>query len=908
MKKPEILDHSIFNRLFSLIWNPVSNRPWWVVGVGLLVALLSIGAAVSFLRLDSNQDHLVSPDIPYQKRYLDALENFGDQEYLFVVIQAGQQPKAMEQAKLFADHLAGILSQRPDIIREVRYRIGEEAFKNKALYFAPLKTVQSVTNGIETMAPMVREYGKHPSLAVFFEEAGKLLVTPPKDATTARVDDVIQATEPLGRVLDVIAQELSGRSVDLKTFSLIPDQKNFHYFFTNDNSLLVMKVLPVKNFETMDVVGEALSFTRKAMEESRVAFPGVEAGLTGRPVLHADEMHTTDKDMTQASIVAIVLVGIVFILVLHGWLRPVLIVGSLVVGMAWTFGFVTLSIGSLNLLSIVFALVLVGIGSDFGVHLAIRHMEETARGIEPKTAMKIALFDAGPSIIMGAVTSVCAFYTVLGSDFIGLAQLGAIGGTGILLCLVAMLTVLPALMLACTSKNPPVGALLHRLPTMKFLQPLFKRHRLLLLLLALASFACLPFLYGVHFSYNLLELQAKGLESVRFEKMIVDSQDESTWFAMSIADDLDVVKKREEAFQNTPGVSHVESLLDYLPADQSQKEKLLQEAAQTLAGVTIAPATIGINPMLLSQSLELFEGSLESLADKLFALAATKPLAAVSRLMENVEIIRGKLASDPSSAFRLNDLQTKLRQEFAIALAHIMPLLTTSPSGVDDLPPSIQDLTRGADGRFLIKVMPKNNIWEFDELTHFVSALRTVDPDVTGVPVGVYESSRLMHKTFMMAAIATLVLVTFILWLYERNVIAVALNLLPLGIGLLWLLEIMGMLHIPFTLANFFAVPVLIAIGVDGGVHFLARHHKLEKGQSLFDTGTPAAVTLSFTTTMIGFGGLLFAHHRGLAGLGAIMVLGSFTCMAACLLVMPAVFREIDARKRPVIRDTKHEV
>ncbi|WP_051261571.1 MMPL family transporter [Desulfovibrio inopinatus] len=902
MKKPEILGPALFSRLFELVWRPIADRPWWVIGVGLFLALLAIGAAAGFLRLDSNQDHLVSPEIPYQRRYLNALENFGDQEYLFVVIQTGKNPKGMEQAKQFADHLAGLLSRRPDIISEVRYRVGEQDFKNKALYFAPLKTVESLSDGIDTMAPFARVYGRDPSLAHFFDEAAQLFLSPPKNAAKVRLEDITQATQPLGRLLDAMQHALSQGKVSPSTFSFMPQSGTFHYFFTHDNALLVMKVLPVKNFETMDVVGDALSFTRTAIDATRVTFPDVHVGLTGRPALHADEMHTTDKDMTRASILAIVCVGILFVLVLHGWLRPVLIVGSLVVGMAWTFGFVTLSLGSLNLLSIVFALVLVGIGSDFGVHLAIRHMEETARGIEPKTAMKTALFDTGPSIVMGAVTSVCAFYTVVGSDFTGLAELGLVGGTGILLCLVAMLTVLPALMLVCTSKNPPVGAMLHRLPSMRFMRPIFKYHRGLLLVIALVSFAGLPFLYDVHFSYNLLELQADGLESVRFEKKLVNSADESTWFAMSAANDIDGVQRLEAAFRNTPGVAKVESVLEYLPKQQEEKERLLHRAAQALAGVTVAPAVVGVDPVQLDEALMFFQGALESLSDKLFAMAASAPLTAVAELIEKVEAVRDILITDSASASRLQGLQTTLRNEFADTLTHLLPMLSTSPAEIDDLPASIRDLTIGKDGRYLVKIMPKDNIWQFDKLTTFVAALRTVDPDVTGVPVGVYESSQLMHRTFMIAALTTLVLVAGILWVYERNIVAVALNLLPLGVGLLWLLELMGIIGIPFTLANFFAVPVLIAIGVDGGVHFLARHSKLGHGQSLFDTGTPTAVTLSFATTMIGFGGLLFAHHRGLAGLGAIMVLGSFTCMAACLLVMPAVFKEIDARKRPYMK------
>ncbi|MBT3257192.1 MAG: MMPL family transporter, partial [Deltaproteobacteria bacterium] len=153
----------------------------------------------------------------------------------------------------------------------------------------------------------------------------------------------------------------------------------------------------------------------------------------------------------------------------------------------------------------------------------------------------------------------------------------------------------------------------------------------------------------------------------------------------------------------------------------------------------------------------------------------------------------------------------------------------------------------------------------------------------------------------LQAAALTILLVSLILWVYARSVRYVMLTILPLSISMLWLLELMGWLGLHFNLANFFAIPILIAIGVDGGVHFLARWREIEPlladrpTQSgvggLFFTGTPTAVALSFTTTMIGFGGLLFAQHRGLASLGAIMVLGSLMGMLACLFALPPILK-----------------
>jgi uncharacterized protein len=272
--------------------------------------------------------------------------------------------------------------------------------------------------------------------------------------------------------------------------------------------------------------------------------------LTGRPVLSADEMATTNRDMTRASLIAAALVGTLFMIVMHGWVRPSLVVLAQLLAIAWTFGFTTLSVGVLNLLSIVFVLVLIGIGKDFGVYLVMRYVECRHEGMDIKESVHIALTRTGPGVILGAVTSVCAFYSVLGSDFSGLAQLGLIGGTGILLSLAAMLVILPALLLL-VERRDQVPA---RAVTLPFMGHWTTHPKRLLAVLTILTLLLLPGMMRVRFSYNLLELQARGLESVTYEKLLVDTADESTWYAVAVADDLAEARDLQRRFAALPTV------------------------------------------------------------------------------------------------------------------------------------------------------------------------------------------------------------------------------------------------------------------------------------------------------------------------------------------------------------------
>lgn len=269
----------------------------------------------------------------------------------------------------------------------------------------------------------------------------------------------------------------------------------------------------------------------------------------------------------------------------------------------------------------------------------------------------------------------------------------------------------------------------------------------------------------------------------------------------------------------------------------------------------------------------------------------------VSALIGKADSCIEMIEDNPSVTQNLSPIQSRLVAELSTSFAWLKEILEVRSVTPENLPAQLRSLYVGKDGQFMVKISPVGNVWDFDKLTGFVADLRKIDPHVTGVPVVVLESSLLMRETFLEAAALTIGLVALILFLSSFSLSYVLLTLVPLVVGIFWLLEVMGLFGLSFNLANFFAIPILIAIGVDGGVHFLARWKELSEGERLYHTSTPVAVGLSFCTTMIGFGGLLLAHHRGLASLGGIMVTGSATCLVGCMVVLPTVFRLIEKIK-----------
>ena len=881
------------------LWRMVRTCPGTVVICGLILAIICGVSSALYLKLDSDQDNLISHDLPFQKRNLEQIKNFGDQEYMFVVIETGGTEQGKKQAALFATSLADKLQKKPNIIKEVHYAMSAKDMGPGVLMFASESELHDFVKLARNIGPLGHEWFNGPGLAKFLDMNAELL-SGKKDMGGAAAPEMLT---PMIGALDSLVGKMDNALKDgADSFKssdpvLDLDKAGMQYFYTRNGKLLIMRILPKKDFAAMTVIGQALKFVRESLDQTRLEFPDVSAGLTGRPVLSADEMITTNNDMTIASIVSVILVGLLFMVVLHGWLRPALVMLSLFCAMAWTFGFALVSLGSLNLLSIVFALVLVGIGVDFGIHIVLRYVEGTASGLSPDDAVKESLLHTGPGVILGAITSVCAFYAVLGHEFVGLAELGLIGGTGIIFCLISMLTVLPALLLIAGRRNLFPSS--HpRMTTMPFMEKVIARPKTVLVVVVLLSAVAFPGLMKAGFNYNLLDLQAKGLESVEFEHKLINESDESTWFAVMTRPDLESVKALTQQLKEIPSVGRIDSILNFLPESQKEKAHILRGEAKYLDGMNFNAGPVALNSEQVLSSLENLTDSLEGLEEKLFSAGAKDELKLVSALLDKTSACMDLIKKNPASAQNLVPIQTGLVSELSSSFKWLKEILEVRSVKPDDLPEHLRSLYIGRDGSYMVKIAPVGNVWDFDLLKSFVADLRKVDPEVTGVPVVVLESSLLMRDTFTDAAVVTIILVSIILFLTSFSISYVLLTLIPLVVGIFWLLELMGITGLSFNLANFFAIPILIAIGVDGGVHFFARWKELANGEKLYDTSTPVAVGLSFCTTMIGFGGLLLAHHRGLASLGGIMVAGSATCMVGCMIVLPAIFRLIEKFKK----------
>jgi len=866
----------------------VLRAPWTIVAASAALAVGGTVLAWRGLGLDADTNSLIAPDRPFMKLYRAFLEEFGDLEYLYVVVDSrpdggedleGRGRLASEAA---VDELIEGLRAIPSL-PAVHGRIDPSEqlrLATRAMEIERLEALASAAGGVSVLA------SGDPTAAI--RGASKDLATLLARGLT--LDDAARRT--LGSqailVLDVVA---SADDADEAEPSLA-DAPAPQYLRSDTGRMSFVAVMPAKDFGRLEAIAEPLAAIRAVVAEVAARHPEVEIGLTGKPVLQADELATTNRDMRLATGISFSIVAGLFVVVFRGVRRPLLAIAAFAMAFAWTCGVAALLVGHLNLLSIVFTLVLVGVGLDYGVHVVARFMEARRRRLA-SGAIRDVMRTAVPGNLTGSLTSAAVFLLALTTTFQGLRELGVIAGSGLLLCGLAMCLVLPALLWLTERRGRRAGR--EPRPSATAVVETVARRRpparwpdvVVLAAVGLVTLAGIVLASrSLRFETNLLDLQAEGLPSVEWEHRVFEDSVSASWFGAIAVPDLAGASRVLEAARAHPEIGRSASILDLIRPDDDRRAAARARLREAVGTSPVAPAEPHAEPWT--------SADLAAATDRLGFLAR----AAASQAPEES---RRLLATSE----RLRRLVDRLEQggaDAAVARASIDAAFADAASNLrlmaegdaaplrDALPAALRDQMMAPSGRFLVRLMPSGDAWSLEPLERFVAAIRAIDPQATGVPMTQLESIRDMSRAFAQMAVLAFLAVTLLVWIDFRSVLATLVCLSTLVVGLGWTLGAMAASGTSLNLANFFAVPILMGLGIDSSVHLVHRARE-QRGKRIRYGATARAVVLTATTTAVGFGALVFASHRGLQSLGFVMLLGSAACLAAAVLVVPSLIR-----------------
>jgi hopanoid biosynthesis associated RND transporter like protein HpnN len=921
----------------------VARHPWRTLLVTVAVTAGCLAYTSRELKFKTDRSDLIDPSAAFHQRWLNYTRSFGESSDLVVAVESSEP----ETIKHVLDELGQRLRAHPDLFSNILYKIEPGALRQKGLQYLPPDSLALGLNRLDDYRPILNGHWDLVRLESLIPRLRVQLMN-------------LQRTEPqeidgLLHHADRLSESLARFAADRNDFvnpwpELLPvdpalrEQGDQTVYMLNEAGTMGFLMAAPAKFDTgFEGATTAIDKVRSIIAEMQAQTPDAKIMLTGIPVLENDEMRRSQIDSTTAGIIAFVGVSLLFLLGFRGFKHPTLGMIVLAIGTAWSFGFAALVVGHLNILSVAFASIVIGLGNDFAIHLLSQYLNLRHHGRDVRHALVDAAGNIGPGIVTGAVTTSLAFFAASFTSFLGVAELGIIAGGGLMLCTIATFTALPALVALADRRSEE-----RTLPVPfqgKWLRWATSNHPA-----AVLALSCLVLL-GVGaaafdwsegwpqpkliYDHNLLNLQADGLESVEAQQHIFSASNSSLLYAVSLADSAEEARQRKEEFLKLPTVRNVEELATRLPTNSPAETKLLVQAfhAELARLPDEPPPPAPANPGQVGRMLDEFQRTLKSL---------DTPEA--QRTAENLDRFLDHLASLPirEQMALLAEFQYRLAYSLLAQLQALAAASDADPVTFDDLPQELRVRYVSPSGQWLLQVFPKDQVWDMQPLERFVADVRSVDPEVTGTPLQNFEAALQIKHSYEICAVYSLIVILLVLLMdfvpkdlllktfvapafavggvvlllmacrisvpvvgvlvaYTLTVFALAtvldwhgvvhslVAIVPPIVGMLLTFGLLAVLGIPLNPANLIILPLIIGIGVDNGVHVLHDFHRSRDPVYSPSASLVNAITMTASTSIVGFGSMMIATHRGLYSLGAVLSIGVVSCVALALVTLPAI-------------------
>jgi len=857
---------------------------WLVLLVALLLTGLSAWYTATHIRMNTDTAGLLSPDLPFRKRSNDFKAAFPHDSGRLAIVLDGPNEDTVADG---AAKLAAALAREPKIFSTVFYPDAHPFFRQNGLLFLSLDELIALAERLAEAQPLLGTLAEDPSLRGLFDVlslAAKTLREGKEDANTKSL------ALALDKISAVVEGRTAGKNVSLSWLDLMRARPA-----KPSDTRRIVVVQPRQDFTSLQPGKRAMRRIRAvALDLGLTPAQGVRVRLTGTVALNTEELKSVEQGAGTAGFISLALVALFLIAGLRSLRLVAAVLITLIIGLVWTGGFATVAIGELNLISVAFAVLFIGLGVDFGIHYALRFREAAGGGAaEPLAA---AARGVGPPIALATATTAVAFLAFVPTDYRGISELGIIAVAGMVIAFVLNLTLLPALiaLFRIRPKTAPdeLSALV-RAPEL-----FVRRHaRAICIVAILLGVAAVPLAAMMRFDHNPLNLKDLGTESVQTVLELTKEPDASPFTASVLAPNLKAADALAARFEKLPAVDKAVTLSNYVPKKQDEKLQVVEQAAlfltATLQNPTVkpAPGAAGnraaykkfqeeLAALLKSGKAGALEPKIKRLADALAAYAAK------TRLTDEA----------------LRALDRALTGSFPARLAELKDAMRAKRVTLADIPNLLREQRIAADGRARVEIFPKTDLTEGRDLRAFVAQIRSVDANVTDSPVDILEGGGVVVTAFYQATGTALVIIVLLLFLLLRRGWDVLLVMAPLALAALLAVAAAELAGLDLNLANIIVLPLLLGLGVDSGIHLVMRvrdENATGDGDALLHTSTPRAVFFSALTTVGSFGALATSGHRGTASMGLFLTLAIGMTLICMLVVLPAMmaWRENEREK-----------
>jgi uncharacterized protein len=866
MTKPHI---PFYDRFFYWCERQIVRFPWT-----LLILSLLLSGGVSYhvynhLGINTNTSDMLSPDLPFQQNQRRIDKAFPQDSATLILIVEAQTP---EETTIAANELKNRLAVQTDRFESVTIPTDNEFFRQQALLYLDQSELDTLAKKLTDAQPFIGHLAQNYHIGGLFEIIGLAL--------NEKDEELPMDLNPLLVALDNnINQQIIGHPQRLSWQNLLAEDK----LNTDTNRTLVI-AKPKLNFSELLPADAPQAATKEAVRAIMAENSSVKIRITGETALEHDELESVTRGAQLAGIVSLVLVFVVQWIGLRSLKLLSITYIVLVMGLVITAGFAAITVGHLNVISIAFASLYIGLGVDYAVHICLYYRERRARGYANDQAIHHSMHGVGSSLFLCALTTALGFFAFIPTDYAGVSELGIISGGGIFIGLIISVTVLPALFCVLPVNNPKP---IHSALTPKFIVTFPFRYstpiRIVSIILGLG--ACLV-LTKLSFDSNPVNLRDPNSESVSSFKELLKSKNDSPFALITLAANLDEATNMATKMGKLSTVHEAITLADFVAKDQDEKLTTIEDLNLILGNqLENFGRTLPVNSDQRQALIKFNDELKKAIAEK----SPNAPMVTLQQLQQRIEAFVQQADKSANPVESYSQLEKNMLGLLPYTLERLKTSLTASAFGMNDIPDYIRSHWLSADGLYKILITPKKDLNDPDNQRAFVDEVQKIDAKVSGLPVANQASGDAVVKAFIQAFGSAFAAIVLVLLAIYRSIKQTALVIMPLVLAALLTGATNVLLNNQFNFANIIALPLLLGMGIDSSILIMHRlHFNLSENENLLQSSTTRGIIFSSITTLCSFSSLSFTSHQGMASMGLLLSIGLFFTVICSLIVLPA--------------------
>jgi hopanoid biosynthesis associated RND transporter like protein HpnN len=931
--------HRVLQYIMGKVARVVCAVPGIIVVVGVVLAVLSTFVVVTRWNVLNNTSDLLSNKYKPMQYYNELRKDFGSDYRYIILIQSDN----VAQNRAAADEIGQWLPTVKPQIGLVLSKIDFSTVRPRLLFTRDTDDLKKIATQIEDEISAEKANQKSSEqvsqtaldLNSILNEANADF----SDTYLRKKSNWADFKKFVPRFVDIlnkISAQAEGKTLKqmhLQSSDSDGNSSNFEdtdadelltqheYFSLQDGkTVLVFAYTNEKGAETdsESPFSKATQKIRDYLKGLEAKYPGSTIELTGEPALDTDIASQSNLDAAKAGAITVVLIIALFFFSYRAVFRPAVTIFVLIMAVLWSLGFALLTVGHFNVLSIAVIPMVLGIGIDFGIQILGRYEEELGLGKSVPDAVTTALQHTGIAIITGGSTTAAAFFTLCFNDFIGLAELGLIAGFSMIFCITANLVVLPAVFIL-RDRNRTTDQLHDQSSnsSWNFIhswdRDMVRNPWLWIIISVAISIAAAISLPNLRFDYNLLHLDNPYAQSVISLHKVMDASKNdqgneiSTIYASVVAQNVDDARQLSRKLAALPTVAKVESVLELLPEGQDEKLPIIKRIVEAGSQLNVKTPTAATPVDIPRAQRDIHSLHLEAIE----ALKQATAYAGISKIAKDaVEAFKTMIPALERADKALNDTPMELlKKRFAPSsngafsqMQKNMALLKSQKADrgleLQDIPPQLQRLFVSKDGKILLQVYGKKDLWERGPDEAFVKEVISVAPNATGTPVLNYYATDLMRVAYVQAAGWAFLAIVVLIFAHFQSFKFLLLTLTPLVLAVLWRTGAMVWFGIEFNPANIVTLPLIIGVDVAFGVYIIDRYR--EDGRlSIFEGSTGKAIIMSSLTSLFGFASLLASQFRGMWDIGQLMSIGIAIGLVTAIFILPQILALIKPTTKP---------